>query len=66
MPRWNSTIRRARAAGVTGVLLIVAACGVESRPPNILFIFADDHAAHAIDAYGSQINETPNLDRLAR
>ncbi len=36
----------------------------ESRP-NILFIFTDDHAAHAISAYGSKINETPNIDRIA-
>jgi arylsulfatase A-like enzyme len=34
--------------------------------PNILFIMADDHAAHAISAYGSIVNRTPNLDRLAR
>ncbi len=27
---------------------------------------ADDHAAHAISAYGSRINQTPNLDRIAR
>ncbi|MGE3172696.1 MAG: sulfatase [Planctomycetota bacterium] len=33
--------------------------------PNILFVFSDDHAAHAISAYGSRINRTPNLDRLA-
>jgi arylsulfatase A-like enzyme len=33
--------------------------------PNILFVFTDDHAAHAISAYGSVINTTPNLDRLA-
>ena len=33
--------------------------------PNILFIFSDDHAAHAISAYGSKINQTPNLDRIA-
>jgi arylsulfatase A-like enzyme len=26
---------------------------------------ADDHAAHAIGAYGSRINETPSIDRLA-
>ncbi len=26
---------------------------------------ADDHAAHAISAYGSRINRTPNIDRLA-
>lgn len=33
--------------------------------PNILFVMTDDHAAHAIGAYGSVINQTPNLDRLA-
>jgi arylsulfatase A-like enzyme len=33
--------------------------------PNIIFIFTDDHASHAISAYGSKINTTPNLDRLA-
>ena len=33
--------------------------------PNIVFIFTDDHAAHAISAYGSKINETPNIDRIA-
>jgi arylsulfatase A-like enzyme len=37
----------------------------ESTRPNILFIFSDDHAEHAISAYGSKVNQTPNLDRLA-
>lgn len=27
---------------------------------------SDDHAAHAIGAYGSRVNRTPNIDRLAR
>jgi arylsulfatase A-like enzyme len=35
------------------------------RRPNILFILSDDHAAHAISAYGSRINQTPHMDRLA-
>ena len=26
---------------------------------------SDDHAAHAISCYGSKINETPNIDRIA-
>lgn len=33
--------------------------------PNILFIFSDDHAQHAISAYGSKVNTTPHLDRIA-
>jgi arylsulfatase A-like enzyme len=36
-----------------------------SRQPNILFIMADDHAARAIGCYGSGLNETPNIDRIA-
>ena len=34
--------------------------------PNILFVFTDDHAYQAISAYGSNRNETPNIDRLAK
>src|SRR5215203_1457513 len=34
--------------------------------PNIVFIMSDDHAAHAISAYGSRVNRTPNIDRLAK
>ena len=37
-----------------------------AQPPNILFIMSDDHAAHAISAYGSKINKTPQIDRIAR
>lgn len=34
--------------------------------PNIVLIFSDDHARQAISAYGSRLNRTPNIDRLAR
>ena len=54
-----------RYSGIA-VALVVAACGRDATPPNIIFIFTDDHASHAISAYGSVINQTPNLDRLAR
>ena len=36
-----------------------------AQRPNIVFIFTDDHAQHAISAYGSRVNRTPHLDRLA-
>ena len=39
---------------------------VAADRPNIIFIMTDDHAAHAISAYGSRVNQTPHLDRLAR
>ena len=35
------------------------------RRPNILFIMSDDHASHAMSCYGSRINQTPHLDRIA-
>ncbi|MFM9001462.1 MAG: sulfatase-like hydrolase/transferase [Opitutia bacterium] len=34
--------------------------------PNVLFLFADDHAYDAINALGGTEVRTPNLDRLAR
>ncbi len=40
-----------------------------STKPNIIYIMSDDHAAHAIGAYGgrlAQLNPTPTIDRLAR
>lgn len=56
-------------------LLVVVSCllasstllaqGLSGSRPNILFVFSDDHASHAISAYGSKVNTTPNLDRLA-
>jgi len=36
------------------------------RPPNIVFVFSDDHAWQAISAYGSRLNHTPNIDRIGR
>ncbi len=43
--------------------------GAASERPNIVFIFTDDHAPHAIGAYGGLLHEvapTPNIDALAR
>src|SRR5438270_13705711 len=51
---------------VTTVCALTVAVGaLAAQRPNILFIMSDDHAAHAISAYGSLVNRTPNLDRLA-
>ncbi|WP_425614138.1 sulfatase [Anatilimnocola sp. NA78] len=38
----------------------------KAERPNILFIMSDDHAYQAISAYGSKVNQTPNIDRLAK
>ena len=49
--------------------LITCLVSAEEKRPNILFIMSDDHAAHAIGAYGSRLaalDPTPTLDRLAK
>jgi len=40
-------------------------CCAAYEQPNIVFIFTDDHATQSIGAYGSKINKTPNIDRIA-
>jgi arylsulfatase A-like enzyme len=51
----------------TWLLPLTLAVGQTAAPrPNILFVMSDDHAAHAISAYGSRVNQTPNIDRLAK
>ncbi|QZT37468.1 sulfatase [Halosquirtibacter xylanolyticus] len=37
----------------------------EASHPNIIILFADDMGYGDIAAYGSKVNETPNLDKLA-
>jgi arylsulfatase A-like enzyme len=49
-------------------LLVCGAAGAADRP-NVIFIFSDDHAPHAIGAYGGDlaaVNPTPNIDALAK
>lgn len=37
----------------------------DDRPPNIVFVLADDLGWTELGCYGSEFHETPNLDRLA-
>jgi arylsulfatase A-like enzyme len=64
---------RTPRALATALLLTAAGAGAHAQErPNILFIFSDDHAAHALSAYrthlpyGARLPDTPNLDRIAR
>ena len=34
--------------------------------PNIIFIMTDDHAKNAMSLYGSDLIQTPNLDRIGK
>jgi arylsulfatase A-like enzyme len=48
--------------------LVAATSLADDTRPNIIFIFSDDHAPHAIGAYDGwlkSVNPTPRIDRLA-
>ena len=47
------------------LVVIVSGLAQAAERPNILFIMADDHAERAISAYGSDLIDTPNIDRIA-
>ncbi len=47
-------------------MFLLFACQKQPEHPNIIFIMSDDHAFQAISAYGSVLNETPNIDRIAQ
>lgn len=57
-----------RMIGLVGLLIgwPSPGLGLADERPNILYIMADDHASHAISAYGSKVNQTPQIDRLAK
>lgn len=46
--------------------LVGEVSAAEAKRPNILFIFSDDHGYQALSCYGSKVNQTPNLDRIAK
>jgi arylsulfatase A-like enzyme len=58
------TLLSLASLGLAAALVSTAQAATPARP-NILFIFSDDHAQHAISSYGSKVNRTPNIDRLA-
>jgi arylsulfatase A-like enzyme len=59
--------RHLRAGAALLLAFALDSFGQQSpAPPNILLILSDDHAFQTIGAYGSRINHTPSIDRLAR
>lgn len=46
-------------------VLLLSAAAVLARPPNVVFILADDLGYRDLGCYGSKYYETPNLDRMA-
>jgi arylsulfatase A-like enzyme len=56
-----------KAESIHSVIAAGTTDGV-TQQPNIVFIFSDDHAPHAIGAYGTryaELDPTPNIDQLA-
>jgi arylsulfatase A-like enzyme len=49
-----------------GLTLTVSTCVFAAKPPNIVFILADDLGWTDLNCYGSSFHQTPNIDRLAR
>jgi arylsulfatase A-like enzyme len=54
--------------GLAGQAAAAEAQPRSKKPPNIVFIFSDDHAYQAISAYNDPrgLIDTPHIDRLAR
>ncbi|WAJ71266.1 sulfatase family protein [Catenovulum adriaticum] len=56
-------------AGLSLCCLLASAVAASDKKMNILFIMSDDHAAHAVGAYGgrlAKLNPTPQIDALAK
>ncbi len=58
----------ARFFVLTILVAYLASPATAAERPNVLFIMSDDHAAHAVGAYGGRLaalDPTPVIDRLA-
>jgi len=63
--KFLKTTGLAASALLAGTMKLKADTSDNKKRPNIIFIMSDDHAANAISCYGSKINKTPNIDRIA-
>ncbi len=70
--RWRVSATPSRVLAVALAVLTLQFALVKTvraekdKRPNILFIMSDDHGYQAISCYGSRVNKTPNLDRIAK
>lgn len=52
--------------GFSSLGLVRESAPSKTDRPNILFIISDDHTWQAVSGYGSQLAQTPNIDRIAQ
>ena len=61
------TVLSLATAAASGLAASRATAQAAQGPrPNILIIMSDDHSYQTIGCYGYNLNETPNLDRIAQ
>ena len=68
LPIWNEMkLRHVRKIRILQIALLgfFLALAVEAAKPNVVLIFIDDMGYGDIGAFGNEINQTPNLDRMA-
>ena len=61
----DGTLTRRSLLSASPAVLAGRARGA-SRRPNFILLMADDHPNRAVGCYGSNVNRTPHIDRIAR
>jgi arylsulfatase A-like enzyme len=64
METFNRFQKAIFTSGLLATLILLTSCSPQKKM-NIIFIMSDDHGYQAISSYGSELNQTPNIDRLA-
>ena len=64
-PRFPKFLTAAASVSATTLVAGAAQAASSTKPPNIIFVLADDMGYGDLQSYGGQGVKTPNIDRLA-